>query len=92
VPGDVPHTQKDSRHEGGAVEGIVAEGELFPRSPEQDFLVRHEAAEPDTVDAHAVDVTAPGTRELARGCIRAGIEAGICTLPGDELGSTDRGA
>ena len=63
---DVAHAQQHAGHKRGPVEGVVPEGQLLPRSAQQDFLVRHQAAEPDAVDADAVDVAAarPGAAQL----------------------------
>src|SRR3712207_7715062 len=44
------HGQQHARHERGAVDRVVADGERLPHAAEDDLLVGHEALEADRVD------------------------------------------
>ncbi len=67
----------------------MPERQLLPRPAEQDFLVGHEPAKPDAVDADAVHVASPGAGEFTGGCVRAGRDLRSCPLGRDELGGAD---
>src|ERR671914_542508 len=48
--GDAPHREEHPRHEAGAIERVVADGERLSLAPEDDLLVSDETRQADRVD------------------------------------------
>src|SRR6266542_5189391 len=67
----VPHVadaQQHARHEAGAVQRIVAQGEQLALAAEDDLLVGDQAGQADRVDPHALYVAVFGAgHQLAAG-------------------------
>jgi hypothetical protein len=70
----------------------MAEGQLLAGTAQQDFLVCHQAAEPDTVDADAVHLAAARAGTFGGGGIGAGRHLGCLAFSGNEFCGADGGA